>query len=753
MSKQAFHHYDMVLQNGDVIHFQFLSAFTASQSNEPLQKTEAQGFSIDWQQKVIDAFIDYVDSGKPSSTIKSYWYAFKRYADYCVRNEVHPFQESGFFSFFGSNGELWRKVKEGRETNKFLFLYKDGEELGLKESTAVSQSIMIKGVLNRVGIDTEYWSQQVPKFKKSIEPVPPYTSKEFDLIIGRLLHFFYSLSEQLIEGKTNQIDFKLTNINSASIGSVDNKKQVIQFDSNPINQCMTAAYCLFAFYTSFNAGPISDLSHPIQVQTKSKQNRTSRYAVVSGRKGRGNKIVTAILSDEIENRDKHHNDQVTFKIEKKTGVRFLEQLIRFSQLFSPPSNNNLFYWFNTENSQLRFSCPKEQRHILAGNLNLLSESRTLLCDYFLSQFELALQGKRQKVGIKIDGERNSKVRFSVHDDQYHFSNMVRLGYLIVSCFTDYDLKGALRPVEYIGVFEGILTIKISFIDRESITLSLPEKFRKVIEILELTSNFYIPNNAKRTPHLFAVRNPETTEQWSKGSKVGYQYLLNMGVANGDYFVRLTPQNIRATILDMVFKAEDKGLTARIIGQNSKDVQMQHYANGHPKTNQLIMSQGIECIQRISSKNVMNLDDAIESVKKERGVTLLSIEEYKAKKLVSNENGLVCDGSPSGDALLKHRAAQRHAQGLDEYLENMDCFQYDKCYQCKSAKVVNDEKSVYKLLSFIDYYESQLDLYPQNTEITSIIAEYQDIVTQNISRDILTEAERLFYRNGPFKWHG
>ncbi|MBJ6958407.1 hypothetical protein JG654_19010, partial [Vibrio cholerae] len=70
---------------------------------------------------------------------------------------------------------------------------------------------------------------------------------------------------------------------------------------SPFNQCMAAAYTLFAYYTAFNDTVIKDVRHPIKVITSKVEGRTSKTAQVRAYKSRASKDVKALFSGSDEN--------------------------------------------------------------------------------------------------------------------------------------------------------------------------------------------------------------------------------------------------------------------------------------------------------------------------------------------------------------------------------------------------------------------------------------------------------------------
>ncbi|TKA02966.1 hypothetical protein FA893_00155 [Photobacterium damselae subsp. piscicida] len=67
----------------------------------------------------------------------------------------------------------------------------------------------------------------------------------------------------------------------------------------------------------------------------------------------------------------------------------------------------------------------------------------------------------------------------------------------------------------------------------------------------------------------------------------------------------------------------------------------------------------------------------------------------------------------------------------------------------NAKLVDDPKLVYKLLSFIESLIDAADLYPENEELERRIASFEELVSMNISESVLEQAEEMLEENGRY----
>lgn len=88
-------------------------------------------------------------------------------------------------------------------------------------------------------------------------------------------------------------------------------------------------------------------------------------------------------------------------------------------------------------------------------------------------------------------------------------------------------------------------------------------------------------------------------------------------------------------------------------------------------------------------------------------------------------------------------------GVIDDSSKLHCYQFDKCHECLNAKLVDEPNQVYKLLSFIESLIDAADLHPENEELEERIESFEEIVSQNISENVLKEAEALLEANGRY----
>ncbi|MBF4279966.1 hypothetical protein EAY27_23070, partial [Vibrio anguillarum] len=134
---------------------------------------------------------------------------------------------------------------------------------------------------------------------------------------------------------------------------------------------------------------------------------------------------------------------------------------------------------------------------------------------------------------------------------------------------------------------------------------------------------------------------------------------------------------------------------------------------------------------------VELEEARHKVRDNWKIEVLSFDEYKKRGKASNPNGTCCDGKPEFEG-QEDKLAQAAAKkmGVIDDSSKLHCYQFDKCHECLSAKLVDEPNQVYKLLSFIESLIDAADLHPENEELDNRIESYEEIVSQNISENVL-----------------
>jgi hypothetical protein len=722
--------------------------------------------------------------GAAHRTIDTYLVELRRYIQYCDHTGVDPFTRNGFQSYCGNDGELWRLVRIAREPKPFLFMYEDGEKLGITESSAQARRASVANVLELCGIFSVKWRSGFRVFKSVHVPNKPYSEKEMRVILRRLQLFFFSLATQIIEyaeknpGKLppdeliaevdiNNDGVSITkNISSFDSGAGDGEERV-QVGS-PFNRCMQAGYFLFSYYTSFNDSTITDVRHPIDIQVTEREGRIIRHAKVRGWKGRSNKFVDAMFSDasvDIESLPEAEGDSAGYVssglIDKKNGAQFIKVLTKVSQLYQTEPHGKLFCLLGKDGTVQKYRYRYDSD--LSSILNILAEDRIRVVDHLIEAFYLA-KDKAQKFSIdKVThpGGRYVRRRILPMDARGVGLMLVQYTAAAVSCFTDYNLKNILIPLSFSPKNDdGNVTVSFNYLDGNAGSFDIPAKYQKFFEDVQCFAETRNPykaktnrpqNNPRRPAFLIPMGMRCQTYQWDGLTPVKSSRVRDIGIALNQYFIGLTSARFRASTANAEYRSEDGGLTVTQILQHQLQTMMTRYSNGHPDENAVITSQAMQVLEQIAKGDC--LDDAKEKVRQKLNIPVLAHDEYVALRKPANINGIYCEGKPDIEGVVdEHVAAKNFARkmGLNDEGLDIGCYQYDLCVFCKSSKLVDDVEQVYKLLSFVECLEEAIDMYPDSVERLSMkVDKFNTVLEGNVSEETIRQAEERLLNDGRY----
>ncbi|CAK2662850.1 hypothetical protein VCRA2133E348_1330001 [Vibrio crassostreae] len=164
----------------------------------------------------------------------------------------------------------------------------------------------------------------------------------------------------------------------------------------------------------------------------------------------------------------------------------------------------------------------------------------------------------------------------------------------------------------------------------------------------------------------------------------------------------------------------------------------------------MVSQGLSALIKIAKGHHRN--NAVEEVKKELSIPILAYEKYKQRNMPTNPNGIACDGRPSFlNTQDFHYSARKFAEheGIIDEVGDIACYQYDLCVFCKSAQLVDDPHSVYKLLSFLEAIQDASDLFPERSELINRKVERFKHHISSLPLETVDSAEALLDEHGRY----
>tara|TARA_R110001583_G_scaffold192800_1_gene359802 strand:- start:3971 stop:6310 length:2340 start_codon:yes stop_codon:yes gene_type:complete len=694
----------------------------------------------------------------------------RNYFIHCDLLGNNPLDETGYSSYFDRNGLLWKRVVQSREKQS-LFMCEDGDDIGISEKSASALKDTIDEFLSTANIPVYIWSATFPKFNSPLNHTLPYSQHEQRVIIKRLSKTFDELAEYLLSNDVSQLpeDFRVCLNENVELRFPYRKLNTRINNQSPFNTFMSSAYILFAYYTSMNKSTIVDVRHPLKAGEKTVLDRTIKHITFTAFKARSNKQVEALVSNysSLDNIPIAMDDKagaISIALNKRTGFDFIKKLEQVSLLYNPSkeSYKPLFYLLNDKMELKPFKSLGSTS--LAERLCLVSDSREKFAPYICDLYFLAVN-KNIKVVIKRNlGVNSTKVSKRYREIPRNQVNTYRtyLVKLFFLCFTEESINNVILPFEYIESDLSVtMKLRLKLASGKQIQIAIPsihkpflkllEDFSVNIATLQYAGTLY--PNVKNPESIFLLPNSTQSRFSLSGegtqSNISTTKLKQLGFASDDFFVQLAPKKFRATTSIETYDSKDGGYIEQIITGHSKQVQDISYANGNPRTNHKILSEGINIIENLSKGN--NIDEAKEAVIIRNKLSVLSYDEFIETKKPSNINGIFCsDSKPSGEALIAHRASLKYSDKLDVADDtSIKCYQYDLCPLCKSAMPVEDVHSVYKLLSFIECLQELQALHPDNQNLTNRIKTFSDVLHGNIDATIIQEAETKLINEGRY----
>ncbi|MDE1318235.1 hypothetical protein L9X50_09475 [Vibrio aestuarianus] len=711
-------------------------------------------------------------NGYSDETLDMRIVCLKSYIRVLDKHNVAPFSTEGYLKY---NDLLWDAVKSGTERKKYLFSYRDGEEVGLKELSAITILRSVNTLLISAGMNISQYDMHIRQLRVGIEnskrTTLPYQHDEWIKMLRRINYFFTSLVTKLAEHKDNHPDQPPpSSLDDILIDIVDGKKITIDLkpskkNSNglPFNLMMLAGYLLFAYYTAFNSTVITEVRHPISIINDRKLGRTSRRVKIRGYKGRSHSEVEALFDSVEEENHQISNDDhagvIIAEVNKRDtngiedGVTFIEMLSTLSEYYSKDSFGKLFYFVLNDGEVKPFDFLLTNN--LAGILGLTSSSSIDLADFFIDQFyEVTKNNRRLSISLTKEEDGLSPIvkREFVHITPNAKTQRAQsYSYAALSCISEgIELKGVIMPLSYNDSDDNGLDVSFTYEDGSPGKFTTSKKYKQFLKDVESwASKRHASHNGKYPYYLLPRGSKNRPRQWNLPTEsISIKTLKESGVFANDYYMSLTAARIRATTAIDEFSDADMGLSARNILQHSLQTQMTNYLNGNPRENQRMISQGLHILTKISQGKGRN--EAIAHLKEELDVKVLSYEEYKQLKLPSNPNGFLCkSGLNITRRIGTHYGATKFADNQLGSINNIPCYQYDECFKCSSAQLVDDSHSIYKLISFLDALEDAISLYPENADKIELKIEAFEKRLDAIPPSTVDKAMELLSKNGRY----
>lgn len=685
---------------------------------------------------------DYVSNGKSAKTIETNYSIFQIYLRFCDSYNVDPFSMEGYLKYFGNDGELRHQVKMYTPSLR-IWQRSDGDEIGIKESTAVGIVSNIVTVLTWCGLDAQSWKHLHRPFNSRKAPYKAYTEDEEKMIVSRLSDLFFGLASQLIAIKNDGTPLPDKLPVSISFGEWE---EVLMFStslkakcgkvnsSSAFNVAMGAAYHLFCFFTSLNDSVVRMVCHPLKVEIDSRD-KSLKTVKVKAFKARANKEVNALMTNEVDKSD------IICDVEKKSGVAFIETLSELSALYG--SNQELLYTLDMNNKiSDEFNVKSINTH-LTKHLNLISSHRALNLPWFRELLYTFQQGNTIRLKtVKNEMERTVVCKVTPPLSERAITrNTLDISYCILSCFTDKPLKGILLPLNYSEKDKnGNIRVSFSYQNTEQGYFDVPASDLSLIKNIEKLATARADSQYKNHPRfLLKIGTAKQASQWEGVSPISSAFMSRISVEPNDYFLTLQSSRFRESTSSLEYSDGHFSHLKHLL-QNTLATLDRHYADGHPDTNKLILSQAVQVLERIIAGH--SLEQAKEQVKESLGIEMLTHDEWLKNKIVTAPNGIACHGKQ----ILKEGKSTQRATNKAMQL-NLPCSEFDICYKCKSAKAVDEPNAIYKLISFIDVLREALDRHPDALQKVQDKVNAFEYILDGASYNVLEEAMTLFNKNG------
>ncbi|MGL1258109.1 hypothetical protein ACSTK8_14995 [Vibrio parahaemolyticus] len=685
----------------------------------------------------------HVENGKSARSIACYYGHFQTYITYCDANSVNPFSREGYLKYFGNDGELRHQIKQYNPTLR-IWQRKDGEELGIKESSCTTLQASVEKALTWCGAFDKSWKNEHRHFKYRQDHHKPYSEPEEKMIVSRLSELFFGLALPLIAMKKESgldaeeipvtIDFDShyqelifsTSLNSSRAGENN--------FSCAFNVAMGAAYHLFCYFSSLNTSVVLEVCHPLTVNMDNRD-KSLKTVQVTGFKGRSNKQVSAMLSNEV-------SDGISFDVEKKSGVTFIEVLSELSKLYG--SDKELIYHLDKNGDILAKFSIAESNKFIVTKLNLVTSHRALNLPWFSELFYTFQKGKAIDIKAVFNKESRSVVvkNYKPLHKAREVLNILDVSYLILSCFTDEPLKGALLPLRYSDKDkDGNIQVSYLYDNGEQGSFNIPVTELSLVKDIEAWAKKRADKAPKNhTRYLFRYGNIKIhPKQWEGVNPISSNQVKRWSIEANDYFITLQASRFRQTT--SIQEYEDGHLShLKNLLQNTLATLERNYANGNPETNKKIIYQAIKVLERISSG--ISLEVAKVEVAKELGIKMLTHDEWLQKKTPTNPNGVMCNGKQ----VLKYGKSTQRATNKAIGRE-LPCSEFDICYKCNSARAVDEPNAIYKLISFIDVLKEALDRFPEaKYKVIEKIDAYE-YTLEGATTEVYEEAMNRFNKYG------
>lgn len=359
------------------------------------------------------------------SQAKNLYLAARHYLQYLDKKDIDPLSKAGYRAYFSRKGFLWTLVEYGSRTKAHRFMYEDGEPLGISEKTAAGKKRLLNVFFKSVGLDMFSWDKGLKQFSLAglpKKPTLPYSPREHTESIQKLNEMFFIIAPLLISGFkgdttfSNSTEFahKLVIESLGNTNTPSGLSMLCLRKKTPralFSFCMEIAYYIFCHYTSFNDSVVARVCRPISITKSGVEGKSSKFARITAYKGRGNKVVQSMLSNEIAN----HEGELEASIDKRNGIAFLLMLQELSATFNPDEKGLLIYDIDEDGEVVELAIRSDHDEV-ARELELFADIRVSLIDRLSEAFTELVKHNRVQTYKKTLADDHYVIK---HETKYY----------------------------------------------------------------------------------------------------------------------------------------------------------------------------------------------------------------------------------------------------------------------------------------------------------------------------------------------
>lgn len=689
------------------------------------QGCKVDGVILHDRKLYIDRFIRKLHKSLREGGSNETWlgriYSLKAYLSHCDQQGVEAMAEEGYHSYYH---QLWQRVRE-YDPYKPLWLYQENEEVGLKESAARKLLDRVKSALQISGSFKASWEAQLSTFSSQEEPYKAYSQRELNTTLDRLLSYFGQLTAAIVKTDSPEAAIEVQVDGEMFVISGKKRPKGHVDVHTPFNQAMCSAYYLLAFFTAFNSSPLLDICRPLQRISDKKSDRTEEWFELTAYKRRGKTDVRAVVGGEVT-----ANDVAELKV-ARSGWGFLVLLQTLSEAYHPESDGVLLYLLDLNQQPVAMTLQNLKASKLSQTLHLTIDNRSGVATPLLLTFNQLLDCQSYD-RIYVDSEAG-RVRREKKSLQVWSKRVTPVAFALIDAIqlSNAPLKNIVLPIT-LEEDESLLIANFCYSDGTPGSLRLEASYRPFLErmIVYAESRNYGPKS-KKPRYLLPLggKGNTGTYQWQR-LVPSLSTLSDYGIQSGDYLLNLSSSRFRQTAAGIArTKNNSTELHIALILQNSLSTIFTHYSDDNPDDNRRVMHQALMVIERLAKGQ--SLEQAKSLVAESLNMEVLTIDQLNARSARSNVAGTFCDGGKHPEQRKTARRAKK-LKALDRD-EQLACFQYDQCIECRHGKLVDDLNAIWRLLSFAECIDEAADRFP---------AQHQKNLGESVRRIHLAIAHNL-----------